>query len=84
MLSYLSEEQSKRALIGAFQSVWAVKDVSALFDFLRGIKTSSKAAKDQAPEMFDPSKATDEERVAMYEKIITGVMGKEFYESVVK
>lgn len=84
MLSYLSEEQSKRALVGAFQSVWAVKDVYALFDFLRGVKTPSAGAKGAEPEEFDPAKATDAERVEMYKEIITRVMGKEFYESVVK
>lgn len=48
-----------------------------LFDMLAGPPAKSSA--EEAPELIDPAKISDEERVVLYKEIITGVLGEEFY-----
>ena len=69
-------------MVDAYQSVWAVNSVTDLYNVLMGNKNQKGTV--NGSEEFDPVKATDEERAVAYEKIIKGVMGVEFYNSLVK
>lgn len=62
------------------QAAPVAKNAEELYDML--MDRVRENSPDEIDEQPDPTKMTDAERVKLYEKIITGVLGKDYYDSL--
>ena len=66
--------------MATMQASTVARDVEELYDMLRDAGYRKSESTDISS--VDPTKITDAERVALYEQIITGVLGKDYYDSL--